>query len=260
MFAVAISIFLACQQASTAPACPGLDASTTSVQERRAALDSCAAAANKPPIDYFLDRVEQLTPADRRMPGYCEVGLEWPQSELIAAPIAARLVSIARIESTAPDAARIVALRMLGSIPADKRPADCPAVEPTVIALASVPSRMTYDKKELTAAPGEFLRIDYTNADALEHNLLFVAPGSLSEIGLAGDRLGQTPDGKAKEFVPDSPKVLGVMGLVGPGKSKSMWFIAPAKTGTYPFVCTYPAHWRTMNGKLKVVAPLPPKP
>jgi len=31
-----------------------------------------------------------------------------------------------------------------------------------------------------------------------------------------------------------------------------LWFIAPAKPGTYPLVCTYPGHWRMMNGKLKV--------
>jgi azurin len=66
--------------------------------------------------------------------------------------------------------------------------------------------------------------------------------------------MGQSADGKVKEFVPDSPKVLVVMGLVAPGRSKSMWFIAPPKPATYPYVCTYPSHWRTMNGKMKVTA------
>jgi azurin len=70
--------------------------------------------------------------------------------------------------------------------------------------------------------------------------------------------MGQTADGKAREFVPDSPKVLAVMGLVSPGRSKSMWFIAPIKPATYPYVCTYPSHWRTMNGKMKVTAPKSP--
>ena len=66
------------------------------------------------------------------------------------------------------------------------------------------------------------------------------------------------PDGKLKEFVPSSPKVLAVMGIVEPGKSQTFWFIAPQKPGTYPYVCTYPSHWRTMNGKMKVVAPPQP--
>ena len=25
---------------------------------------------------------------------------------------------------------------------------------------------------------------------------------------------------------------------------------APAQPGNYPFICTFPAHWRTMNGVL----------
>jgi hypothetical protein len=65
----------------------------------------------------------------------------------------------------------------------------------------------------------------------------------------------------AKKAEPDSKKVLEVLGLVAPGKSKSLWFIAPTKPATYPYVCTYPSHWRTMNGKMrvvaKVIAPIP---
>ena len=82
--------------------------------------------------------------------------------------------------------------------------------------------------------------------------LLLVAPGALSEIGVAADKLGEGPEGKRRQFVPDSPKVLQVMGLVAPGQSMQLWFFAPDKPGTYPLVCTYPGHWRLMNGKLKV--------
>ena len=32
-------------------------------------------------------------------------------------------------------------------------------------------------------------------------------------------------------------------------------FRAPAQAGQYPYVCTFPAHWRIMNGMLNVVAP-----
>lgn len=114
---------------------------------------------------------------------------------------------------------------------------------------------MSYDIKAFTVSPGALVHLTLHNPDGLEHNLLVVAPGSLAEMGTAGDRMGQVPDGRAKEFVPDSAKVLSVMGLVAPGKSSSMWFVAPLTPGTYPYVCTYPAHWRTMNGKMKVAAP-----
>ena len=29
-------------------------------------------------------------------------------------------------------------------------------------------------------------------------------------------------------------------------------FRVPAQPGSYPFVCTFPGHWRVMNGVLKI--------
>ena len=82
--------------------------------------------------------------------------------------------------------------------------------------------------------------------------MLLVAPNSISEIGVAAEKMGEGLLGKRRQFVPDNPKVLQVMGLVAPGHTGEMWFFAPQKPGTYPLVCTYPGHWRLMNGKLKV--------
>jgi uncharacterized protein len=41
--------------------------------------------------------------------------------------------------------------------------------------------------------------------------------------------------------------------LVNPDESYSIIFKAPEKTGNYPYVCTFPGHWRLMNGVMKVV-------
>jgi hypothetical protein len=30
-------------------------------------------------------------------------------------------------------------------------------------------------------------------------------------------------------------------------------FTVPARTGSYPYVCTFPGHWRTKNGLMQVV-------
>ena len=32
-------------------------------------------------------------------------------------------------------------------------------------------------------------------------------------------------------------------------------FKAPSDPGKYPYVCTFPAHWKTMNGTLNVSRP-----
>jgi len=40
--------------------------------------------------------------------------------------------------------------------------------------------------------------------------------------------------------------------LVNPGQNYTLKFKAPANTGDYPFVCTFPGHWSIMNGVMKV--------
>jgi len=157
------------------------------------------------------------------------------------------------------NAAQIIAIRAIDAMPEQARPAGSGRFAVRRIAMATVPSRMVYDTKELTVAAGTPLCIALSNPDTLQHNLLIVTPGALSEIGIAGDKMGETAAGKACHFTPDSQKVLAVMGLVDPGSTGEVWFMAPAKPGTYPYVCTYPGHWRMMNGKMKVTAPPEPK-
>jgi len=165
-------------------------------------------------------------------------------------PLAPALV--AKLKDTANTRARAAAARALLALPADQQPAEAKALQPTMLKTATVVGRMSWDPKEFQAAPGALVCIEMTNPDSMQHNMLLVAPGALSEIGVAADKLGEGPEGKRRQFVPESPKVLQVMGLVAPGQSMQLWFFAPDKPGTYPLVCTYPGHWRLMNGKLKV--------
>lgn len=86
----------------------------------------------------------------------------------------------------------------------DKRPADLLPIEQVTVEISTLPSQMAYDRKEFTVAPSSLVHLILHNPDALEHNFLLVSPNALAEIGLAGDRMGQTPEGKVKEFVPTS--------------------------------------------------------
>jgi len=61
-----------------------------------------------------------------------------------------------------------------------------------------------------------------------------------------------TPDGMAQQFVPAIPEVLFATALVDPGQTLTVQFRAPSEPGQYPFVCTFPGHWRVMNGILYV--------
>jgi azurin len=52
--------------------------------------------------------------------------------------------------------------------------------------------------------------------------------------------------------VPAIPEVLFATTLVDPGQTLTVQFKAPEEPGEYPYVCTFPGHWRVMNGIMHV--------
>ena len=147
---------------------------------------------------------------------------------------------------------RAAAARALVALSPDRRPAELRDLKATELMAACQRGRMSWDPKDFQVLPGTLVRMRMQNGDSMLHNMLLTAPGSLSEIGVAAEKLGEGLEGKRRQYVPDSPKVIAVMGLVAPGETGEMWFFTPSKPGTYVLVCTYPGHWRMMNGKLKV--------
>jgi putative membrane-bound dehydrogenase-like protein len=123
------------------------------------------------------------------------------------------------------------------------------------IRLSVTPGEMKFDKTELTVAPGQLVEIVFTNPDSMQHNIVLGAPASLQVIGLAADELARGPSGIAQQYVPQIQQVLFYTKLVEPGETVTVQFRAPTQAGEYPYVCTFPGHWRIMNGILHVVAP-----
>lgn len=160
--------------------------------------------------------------------------------------------TMAAKEKDASPPIRAAAARALCALPAERRPEAAKALKPEALTTTTVVGKMAWDPKEFTVAPGALVCLRMQNPDSMQHNMLLIAAGSLSEIGVAAEKMGEGLDGKRRQWVPESAKVLAVMGLVAPGQSGEFWFFAPEKPGTYPLVCTYPGHWRLMNGKLKV--------
>ena len=134
-------------------------------------------------------------------------------------------------------------------------PKVAPAAPDVVLRLAVLPGQMRFDTAELTVAPGQLVEVVYTNPDGMQHNFVLGAQGSLDAIGAAADVVARSPTGLQQAYVPDSPQVLFSTKLLEPGQSVTFQFKAPADPGQYPYVCTFPAHWKTMNGVLHVVAP-----
>lgn len=129
------------------------------------------------------------------------------------------------------------------------------ALRVPTIAIAAAPYRMDYDIKEFTVEAGSPVRLVLTNPDDKPHNLVIGSPGSLKAIGRKATLLGTTTKAKARHYVPKMREILHWIPIVEPHSSAELVFMAPKEPGDYVYVCTYPGHWTTMNGIMKVRLP-----
>ena len=120
------------------------------------------------------------------------------------------------------------------------------------ITIKTIPERLLYDLREFKVAPGTPVKLIFENPDVTPHNLLIVQPGAADEVGMAGNEMAKTPDGFAKGFIPDSPKILHKTQMLNQGDSETLRFTAPATPGKYPYICTFPGHWLVMKGEMVV--------
>ncbi len=123
-----------------------------------------------------------------------------------------------------------------------------------IIRLSALPGKMLFDKKLISIPAGEPVTLIFDNPDQMPHNVVITMPGSMEKVGNAADKMASLADGYAKNFVPDMPEVLFTTPLVGPGKSFKLEFKAPNEPGDYPFICSFPGHWRMMEGILRLTA------
>ena len=114
---------------------------------------------------------------------------------------------------------------------------------------------LLFSPTELTVTAGSKVRLIFENPDVIVHNWVLIAPNSSEEIGTLADKLASQADGAAKEYLPESDKILLASKLLAPGASEELVFTAPTEPGNYPYLCTFPGHWRIMQGILKVEAP-----
>ncbi|MFD2933078.1 PVC-type heme-binding CxxCH protein [Spirosoma flavum] len=121
-----------------------------------------------------------------------------------------------------------------------------------VIRLKTVREEMRFDKKEFIVTAGKQVELVLENPDAMQHNLVIGKPKSMEIIGAAADKLITAKDGAEKNYVPSISQIIAATPLVNPDQTFRLKFTAPATPGDYPFVCTFPGHWRIMNGVMKV--------
>jgi len=98
--------------------------------------------------------------------------------------------------------------------------------------------------------PGARVKLDFANTSDMLHNLVGVRPGTAVKVGEAAMRLGL--DGAKLEYVPRTEDVLFHTAMLEPQKSETIYFVAPTTPGEYTYVCTFPGHYVTMQGTMRV--------
>lgn len=120
------------------------------------------------------------------------------------------------------------------------------------ILIEVVPDLMKFDTDTFKVAAGEKVILELDNMDGMQHNMVISSPGTLEKVGAAADVMLRDPKAAENHYVPQIPEVLFATELVGPGEIFTLEFTVPSEPGYYPFVCTFPGHWRMMNGIMKV--------
>ena len=111
---------------------------------------------------------------------------------------------------------------------------------------------LKFAQELITAKPGEGLELSFDNKDAIPHNLVLIKPGSFEKVGAASDALISDPNAAERHYVPDVPEIIDFTPVINGGKAFIIHRRAPNEPGDYPYICTFPGHWRVMKGILRV--------
>jgi len=125
-------------------------------------------------------------------------------------------------------------------------------LEPAVFTIEGN-DQMKFDQKSFTVKAGQEVQITLKNVgtlpkESMGHNFVVLAPGTdLAAFG------GEAFKAKDDDYIPATyaSSIIAHTKLLGPGESDTITFTIP-EAGEYEFLCSFPGHWGTMNGKIIV--------
>jgi uncharacterized protein len=122
------------------------------------------------------------------------------------------------------------------------------------ITLSVIKDLIKYDKAVLAVPAGKKTKLVFDNPDHMQHNWLLVKPGQYEVVGALADKMlvDDPQAAMAAGFVPATSAILARSELLAPGSRQEIIFTAPDTPGDYPYLCTFPGHWRIMHGILQV--------
>ena len=118
--------------------------------------------------------------------------------------------------------------------------------------ISAVPNQLAFTPNRIELSTDTEVIVRFENPDLMIHNLVIIDRESGEHVGTLADQLALQPDAIKRGYIPDSPKVLAATPLVHPNAKSEIHFRTPSTPGDYPFLCTFPGHWRVMRGLLIV--------
>ncbi|MDG2385227.1 MAG: plastocyanin/azurin family copper-binding protein [Pirellulaceae bacterium] len=113
-------------------------------------------------------------------------------------------------------------------------------------------SDLSYATKSIRVQAGEPLALTLSNPDVVPHNWVLVEVNALERVGKRANLLIADPEAALRHYVPPTDDVLAYTDIVLPKEKFTIYFRAPKKPGRYPYLCTFPGHWKVMNGEMIV--------
>tara|TARA_B110000438_G_C15761878_1_gene627697 strand:+ start:578 stop:1294 length:717 start_codon:yes stop_codon:yes gene_type:complete len=136
--------------------------------------------------------------------------------------------------------------------PKEEKPKEEAAVKLTLKAVGNPPGTMKFENADISVKAGSKVILTFENPDVLQHNFVLTKIGKKDAVGALADAMLTDPEALKKQYVPESDDVIASTKLVNPTQSEVIEFTLPDEPGDYPYICTFPGHWRLMNGILKV--------
>lgn len=184
----------------------------------------------------------------------------WPAEQLmpLSESILSYIRSVPASERTTPAFKEAVDLgrEVAGRLPAETARSAAAAIDKLIVRTIRIESpvaEMKFSLPGFTVEAGEEIEIEFFNPDQMPHNLVITVPGALESVSLKAEAMAKEPDAFARNFVPATADVLHSTKLLNTGETARLRFAVPSRTGSYPYVCTFPGHWRTMNGLMSVI-------
>ena len=121
--------------------------------------------------------------------------------------------------------------------------------EPQEVTLEPIANVMKFKQTDIKVKAGQPVKLTFNNTDVLMHNVLVLKPGTKDKVGALADAMIADPQGMTKGYIPKSDDILAKTKLLLATQSETIEFTLDDK-GIYPFICTFPGHWRIMQGTI----------